>query len=97
MPPNNDDTAGFCANPLHLDVGTAAFSEEDYYLIDDPPEYEEVRGDLDAEDSSERVAAGAPQSEDKPVSEGDETPERDPAVQVRPLDCEVRQALQPEL
>ena len=80
MPLNGDDTASFGDNPRHIDVGTAAFSEEDYHLIDDPPEYEEGRGDLDAEDNSERVPAGAPQSEDKPVSAGDETPERDPAA-----------------
>ena len=80
MPPNSDDTAAIGANPRDLGIGTAAFVEEDFHLIDDPPEYEGGRGELDAEDDLERrVAASAPQSADKPVSEGDETPETDPA------------------
>ena len=80
MPPNIDDTAAIGANPRDLGIGTAAFVEEDFHLVDDPPEYEGGRGELDAEDDPERrVAAGAPQSADKLVSEGDETPETDPA------------------
>ena len=82
IPPISDDTATIGASPRDLGVGTAAFLEEDFHLIDDPPEYEGGRGELDAEDEAQqRVVAKAAESADKPVSEGDETPE---TVQAEP-------------
>ena len=78
MLPNTDDTATLGADPHNLSVGAAASLEEDFHLIDDPPEHDGERSEIEAADDREQGAEpAAPQSADKPVREGDETPETD--------------------
>ena len=78
MPPNTDDTATFGADPHNLSVGATASLEEDFHLIDDPPEHEGERSEIEAADDREQGAEpAAPQSAEKSVREGDETPETD--------------------
>ena len=78
MPPNTDDTATFGADPHNLSVGATASLEEDFHLIDDPPEHEGERSEIEAADDREQgTEPAAPQSAEKSVREGDETPETD--------------------
>lgn len=59
MPPNRDEVAAVGANRDSRSVETPTFVA-DFCLIDDPPEYEDQLGELDAEDEAERpVNAGA--------------------------------------
>ena len=89
MPPNTDDTATLGADPHNPSAGAPASLEEDFHLIDDPPEHEAGRDKLEAAGDREQGAESpAPQSADKPVREGDETPgtdiaERDEAARLR--------------
>ena len=89
MPPNTDETATLGSDPHNLSVETVMFLDEDFHLIDDPAEHEPRRDELEAADDRERRAeSAAPQSADKPVREGDETPgtniaERDKADRLR--------------
>ena len=89
MPPNTDDTATLGADPHNPSAGAPASLEEDFHLIDDPPEHEAGRDKLEAAGDREQGAESpAPQSADKPVREGDETPgtdiaERDKAARLR--------------
>ena len=48
MPPNTDDTATLGADPHNLSVGAAASLEEDFQLIDDPPEHEGERSESES-------------------------------------------------
>ena len=53
MPPNRDEVAAVGANPGSRSVETPTFVA-DFCLIDDPREYEDQLGELDAEDEAER-------------------------------------------
>ena len=78
MPSNTDKTATLGSDPHNLSVGAVAGREDDFHVIDDPPEHEAGREELEAADDREQGAeSAAPRSADKPVREGDETPETD--------------------
>ena len=67
MPPNTDDPATYGADSHRLANRVAASLEEDFHLIDDPPELEGGCGQMEAADDRE----------------DDETPEADLAERVR--------------
>ena len=80
MPPNTDVNAPIDADTRDLAAGAAAPLEDDFHLIDDPPEHQRGRGEMEAADDRERDGeSGFPQPGNEPVREGGKAAETDSA------------------
>lgn len=83
MPRDTDETAPNDTDTRDLATGATPL-EDDFHVIEDPPEHQGGRDEMEATDDREPDGqSGFPQPADEPVREGDETAETDLAERAK--------------
>ena len=78
MPPSTDDPARLDADGRDISAEAIAPLEDDFHLIDDPPEYQGGTGEMEAGDDGEAdEESGLSELQDESVREEDETLDTD--------------------